>query len=114
MAKNSGFQLTRPRTALHKNLKLRRLYFEDIIAYLVSLFPFLSTFTLRILCHIVYVRYTRKLGKVKYEIVLGYTEASTAIVSLIYACEVIKSVSRQLGMMATFVPKLATQNDGAS
>ncbi|KAM3344383.1 hypothetical protein BC332_13704 [Capsicum chinense] len=60
------------------------------------------------------IRYTRKLGKVKYEIVLGYTEASTAIISLIYACEVIKSVSRQLGMMATFVPKLATQNDGAS
>lgn len=44
-------------------------------------------------------------GKGQYEVVLGYTEASTAIISLIYEREVIKSVARQHGMMATFVPK---------
>ncbi|KAK4377745.1 hypothetical protein RND71_004041 [Anisodus tanguticus] len=45
-------------------------------------------------------------GKGQFEVVLGYTEAGTAVVSLIYAREVIKSVARQHGLMATFVPKL--------
>lgn len=44
-------------------------------------------------------------GKGQFEVVLGYAEASTAIASLIYAREVIKSVARQHGQMATFVPK---------
>ncbi|KAF3643231.1 putative ethylene-responsive transcription factor-like [Capsicum annuum] len=52
-------------------------------------------------------------GKGQYEVVLGYTEASTAIISLIYEREVIKSVARQHGMMATFVPKYAEDEDGS-
>ncbi|XP_055808329.1 uncharacterized protein LOC129876875 [Solanum dulcamara] len=52
-------------------------------------------------------------GKGQFEVVLGYTEASTAILSLIYAREVIKSVARQHGLMATFVPKYAEDEVGS-
>ncbi|KAK4725139.1 hypothetical protein R3W88_027918 [Solanum pinnatisectum] len=40
-------------------------------------------------------------------------QASTVISSLIYAHEVIKSVARQHGQMATFVPKYAEDEDGS-
>ncbi|XP_016496387.1 uncharacterized protein LOC107815335 isoform X2 [Nicotiana tabacum] len=52
-------------------------------------------------------------GKGQFEIVLGYTEAGTAIASLIYAREVIRSVARQHGLLATFVPKYAEDEDGS-
>ncbi|KAM3288246.1 hypothetical protein P3S67_021676 [Capsicum chacoense] len=65
--------------------------FEDIITYLETM-------------NITVEQVHAETGKGQYEVVLGYTEASTAIISLIYAREVIKSVARQHGMMATFVP----------
>ncbi|XP_060174561.1 uncharacterized protein LOC132605425 [Lycium barbarum] len=52
-------------------------------------------------------------GRGQFEAVLGYTEAGTSIVSLIYAREVIRSVARQHGLMATFVPKFAEDEDGS-
>ncbi|PHT63250.1 Peptidyl-prolyl cis-trans isomerase-like 3 [Capsicum annuum] len=74
--------------------------FEDIITYLETL-------------NITVEQVHAETGKGQYEVVLGYTEASTAIISLIYAREVIKSVARQHGMMATFVPKYAEDEDGS-
>ncbi|KAM3339999.1 type-1 glutamine synthetase 1-like [Capsicum galapagoense] len=74
--------------------------FEDIITYLETM-------------NITVEQVHAETGKGQYEVVLGYTEASTAIISLIYAREVIKSVARQHGMMATFVPKYAEDEDGS-
>ncbi|PHT36714.1 hypothetical protein CQW23_24414 [Capsicum baccatum] len=74
--------------------------FKDIITYLETL-------------NITVEQVHAETGNGQYEVVLGYTEASTAIISLIYAREVIKSVARQHGMMATFVPKYAEDEDGS-
>ncbi|CAN4109530.1 unnamed protein product [Withania somnifera] len=52
-------------------------------------------------------------GKGQFEVVLGYTEAGTAITNLIYARQVIKSTARQHGLYATFVAKYAEDEDGS-
>ncbi|TMW93154.1 hypothetical protein EJD97_012103 [Solanum chilense] len=73
---------------------------EDIVTYLETM-------------NITVEQVHAETGKGQFEVVLGYAEASTAIASLIYAREVIKSVARQHGQMATFVPKYAEDEDGS-
>ncbi|KAH0780381.1 hypothetical protein KY290_006808 [Solanum tuberosum] len=73
---------------------------EDIVTYLQTM-------------NITVEQVHAETGKGQFEVVLGYAEASTAIASLIYAREVIKSVARQHGHMATFVPKYAEDEDGS-
>jgi glutamine synthetase len=52
-------------------------------------------------------------GKGQFEIALGYTNCSTAADRLIFAREVIRSVVRKHGLLATLIPKYALDDIGS-
>ncbi|XP_058077224.1 protein fluG [Magnolia sinica] len=52
-------------------------------------------------------------GKGQYEIALGYTVCTRAADNLIFAREVIRSVARKHGLLATFVPKYSLDDIGS-
>lgn len=52
-------------------------------------------------------------GKGQFEIALGYTACTSAADNLIYTREVIRSVARKHGLLATFMPKYALDEIGS-
>ncbi|CAA7019124.1 unnamed protein product [Microthlaspi erraticum] len=66
--------------------------FHDIVPALESL-------------NIVVEQFHAEAGKGQFEVSLGYTVASNAADNLVYTREVIRSVARKHGLLATFVPK---------
>lgn len=54
-----------------------------------------------------------EIGYGQYEVVLGYTTCAQAADNLVYTREVIRSVARKHGLLATFVPKYSVDDMGS-
>lgn len=54
-----------------------------------------------------------EIGYGQYEVVLGYTSCEQAADNLVYTREIIRSVARKHGLLATFVPKYSVDDLGS-